>query len=286
MTTFLKATLIALSMTTAAHAADLTLTPYNPGTDGTFPVTSTVIEGPTEVMLIDAQFEKDDAQALLEIIQATGKPLNTIYISAGDPDFYFGLDVIKAAYPDARVLATAETVKHISDSAEGKLAFWGPILGANAPSQVIIPDVIDATELKVDGAVVQITGPDVARNFLWVPSVKTVLGGVALSENQHVWMADTQTPESRQSWRATLDAMLALQPERFIAGHTLGKSSEGADIAEFTRSYVMAFEAEAEKAGNSAALITAMQALYPAFPADRGLEISAKVIKGEMTWPQ
>ena len=286
MNTFLKGAMAVLVSSTAVTAADLTLTPFNPGENGIFPVTSTVVEGPTEVLLVDAQFEKDDAQELLKRVQATGKPLTLIYISHADPDFYFGLDVIKAAYPEAKVVATPETVGHIRESVEGKVGFWGPILGDNAPDSVILPDALDGRELTVDGTPIQIAGPDAHRTFLWVPSEKTILGGVNLFENMHAWMADTQTAESRQLWRATFDEMLALRPERVIPGHTLGESSESTDIVAFTRGYVAAFEAEADKAANSDALIAAMQALYPDFAVNDTLGISAKVLKGEMKWPQ
>ncbi|MGR6871542.1 hypothetical protein ACU6U9_04380 [Pseudomonas sp. HK3] len=49
------------------------------------------------------------------MIEASGKTLATIYISHGDPDFYFGLDVFNAAFPDARIVATAVTVEKIKN---------------------------------------------------------------------------------------------------------------------------------------------------------------------------
>ncbi len=31
------------------------------------------------------------------------------------------------------------------------------------------------------------------RSYVWVPSLSAVMGGVLVSENIHVWLADTQT---------------------------------------------------------------------------------------------
>lgn len=42
----------------AAHAKPLTLDIYNPGSDAIFPVTSVLIAGEKELILVDAQFEK------------------------------------------------------------------------------------------------------------------------------------------------------------------------------------------------------------------------------------
>lgn len=79
-----------------AHA--LSMEVFNPGEKSIFPVSSEIISGKHEVALIDAQFQRDDAEELVKKIKATGKKLTTVYISHSDPDFYFGLDVIKAAF--------------------------------------------------------------------------------------------------------------------------------------------------------------------------------------------
>lgn len=97
-----------------------------------FPVSSEIISGKTEVALIDAQFQRNDAEALVKKIKQSGKKLTTIYISQADPDFYFGLDVITKAFPQAKVLATPQTIEEIEATKDGKMAYWGPILKENA----------------------------------------------------------------------------------------------------------------------------------------------------------
>ncbi len=278
----------AMMITTAALAADLKITHFTPGEGSLFPVSSNLIEGPNEVLLIDAQFEKDDAEQLVGMIKATGKPLTTVFISHKDPDFYFGLDTIRAAYPDVKIVATPETVKGIEKTIQLKYDFWGPILDENAPTELIIPDVLEGDSLTVDGETLQVVGlegHDPAHTFLWAPTEKTVLGGVVLYENVHVWLADNQTPESRDNWRATLDQITALNAERIIPGHLIGKSAEDESIVDFTREYVAAFEAASEKAENSTALVAAMQKAYPDFENVGDLELSAQVIEGERSWP-
>lgn len=281
-------TTAAILLSTAALAADLNITHFTPNEGSLFPVSSNVIEGPNEVLLVDAQFEKDDAEQLVEMIQATGKPLTTVFISHKDPDFYFGLDTIRTAYPDVKIVATPETVRGIEKTIQLKYDFWGPILEANAPSELIVPDVLEGDSLTVDGETIQVIGldgHDPAHTFLWAPSEKTVLGGVVLYEYVHVWLADNQTPQSRDSWRMTLDQITALNPERIIPGHVAGKSAEDASIIDFTKDYVAAFEAAAEKAENSVELVAAMQEAYPDFKNVGDLELSAQFITGERSWP-
>lgn len=52
----------------------------------------------------------------------------------------------------------------------------------------------------------------------------------------------------------------------------------------YTRAYLQRFEAELEKAPDSAALIDAMKRLYPDAGLDIALDIGAKVNKGELKW--
>jgi glyoxylase-like metal-dependent hydrolase (beta-lactamase superfamily II) len=112
---------------------------YNPGAKSMFPVSSEIVTGQTDAVLIDAQFQRNDAEALVQKIKATGKKLTTVYISHSDPDYYFGLDVIQAAFPDAKIVATPQTVAAIQASKDGKLAHWGPILKDNAPKALVVP---------------------------------------------------------------------------------------------------------------------------------------------------
>ena len=128
--------LTVLGIVPVAGGADgLKLEVYNPDVKSIFPYSSEIVSGKTEVVLIDAQFQRNDAEVLVQKIKATGKKLTTVYISHSDPDYYFGLDVIRVAFPDARIVATAQTVAAIRASKDRKLAYWGPILKGNAPRE-------------------------------------------------------------------------------------------------------------------------------------------------------
>lgn len=274
----------------AAHAAQpLRLEVYNPGEKAIFPVTSAILSGEREAVLIDAQFQRNDAEALVAKLKAGGKKLSTIFISHGDPDYYFGLDVIQAAFPEARILATPQTVAHIKESMNGKLAYWGPILKDNAPQKLVLPEVFEGDRLQLEGRSIEIKGlkgPSPERSYLWIPSLKTVAGGVVVSSGIHVWVADTQTPASRKNWQATLNSIAALKPAAVVPGHYLGEAPKGLGAVRYTGEYLQAFEAEAARATDAAALVEAMKSRYPQAGEPASLTLSAKVIKGEMKWPQ
>jgi glyoxylase-like metal-dependent hydrolase (beta-lactamase superfamily II) len=270
-------------------ATPLQLEVYNPGSQGIFPVTSTLISGKRDMILVDAQFQRQDAQALVDKIKASGKRLKAIYVSQADPDFYFGLGLLHAAFPDTPILATPQTIAIIRAQMDGKLAYWGPILKDQAPTSLVLPTPLQGNTLHLEGQPLRIMSLDGAapeRSYLWIPALRTVAGGVVVSSGEHVWMADTQTPAARQAWLASLREIEALKPRRVIPGHYLGPVPQGLEAVRFTADYIKRFETEAAQAADAQALNQAMQRAYPAFAPGAGLEISSKVIKGEMKWPQ
>jgi glyoxylase-like metal-dependent hydrolase (beta-lactamase superfamily II) len=270
-----------------AVSQPLTTEVYNPGEKAIFAVASVLVSGKRDALLIDAQFSTLDAQNLVKLIQAAGKQLTTVYISHGDPDFYFGLETIKEAFPAVKILATPQTIAHIQETSAGKLAYWGPILAEGAPKQVIVPEPLEG-DLELEGQslrVIGLDGPTPERTFVWIPSIKTVVGGVPVVAGEHVWMADTQTAQSHADWLATLAKIESLQPVRVIPGHFAPGAEQDLPAVRFTADYIKAYDEEAPKAKSSAELIAAMKGRYPTLSAPSSLEISAKVTKGEMKWP-
>jgi glyoxylase-like metal-dependent hydrolase (beta-lactamase superfamily II) len=107
--------------------------------------------------------------------------------------------------------------------------------------------MIDGNEIKI--IVFNCHGP--AHAFAWIASDKTVLCGVVLSENMHLWMADNQTSESRMAWIKTLENMIDLKPNRVIAGHVLGDAKRNIDVVHATKNYVSGFD-DSDKKSDSA----------------------------------
>ena len=269
----------------SALAQPLTLDTYNPREAAVFPVSSTLISGERDAILVDAQFSNAEAQALVERIRASGKRLTSIFISHGDPDFYFGLDVLTRAYPEARVLATPATVAYIEKTRAPKLAYWGPILKDNAPARTLVPEALPGNVLELEGQRIEVIGHDPQHTSLWIPANKAVVGGVLTSANIHLWVADAQSAEARQRWLKSLDELAALQPATLVPGHYLGEPAMNLADLRFTRDYLLALEQELSQTRDSQALIAAMKARFPELQDDSSLELSAKVLKGEMQWP-
>jgi len=272
--------------TSAAQAAKLSLKPYHADANG-FSVSSVIVTGEKEAILIDAQFTQADAYRVAADILATGKKLTTIFVSQGDPDYYFGLEALKKVFPDVKIYAKQSTINHIKETLPKKMEIWGPKLGANGPKNPIVPEVLPGNSLELEGEKLEVInlGNEAYSSYtIYIPSLKAIVGGVVVFGDMHLWTADTQTKESRQGWIKMLDKISALKPEVVIPGHS--KVGIKFDISQvnFTRNYLNTFEKELPKAKDSAALISAMKKKYPGAIGDSLLELGAKVNKGEMKW--
>ncbi len=289
LSTFLKTTAAAIAMSwgVASNAADAPLELDVYQADGkSFYVSSVLVKGETEAVLIDAQFTLADAHQVVAKILRSGKKLTSVYVSHGDPDYYFGLEVIKQAFPDVKVYATPETLKYIRTSVDKKLKFWGPKLGANGPTNVVMPELLPGDSLSVDGHKLNVMGLEShpERTFVWIPSIKSVVGGVPVYGNVHLWIADAGTKAQRNQWISILDEITELKPEVVIPGHATADAAKNLRSVNFTRDYLKAYEVALEKADDSQSLIKAINKKYPNAVLPIALEIGAKVATGEMTW--
>lgn len=255
---------------------------YNPGEQAIFPVSSTIFYNQYESMLIDAQFSAKDAQNVVELIQKSGKPLTLVYISHSDPDFYFGLETILKAYPNANVVATPETVERIKNTATDKIIYWRSVLGKKeVPSRIIIPNALTNNEIHFGKDTFEIKGNDSNRTYLWLPPHKIIVGGSLLSNNMHVWTADAKTAQQRLSWVNTIIDMQNLQPEIVLPGHYLGEEPKSIESLEFTRQYLKAFDYVLRHNNSSNKVIDKMKKLYPNLGGAINLNMSTKIILGK-----
>lgn len=254
---------------------------------GSFHVNAVVVSGPTEALVIDTGFTRADALRVAAQVLDSGKVLKTILVSNADPDYYFGAEVLKEIFPSAQVVATPAVRAKIEAKLAGKVAFWSPKMGANAPRHPVLPVDLATRTLTVDGQAVELRGTEgllAHRPYVWIPSIKAIVGNIGVFGQLHVWTADTQQPAERQAWLAQLDEMQALQPALVVPGHMAAGTALDASAIAYTRGYLQRFEAELAKASSGAELVKAMQAAYPQAGLGIALDIGAKVNKGEMKW--
>ena len=268
----------------STFAATLQLDIYNPQDKAIFPVSSTLVSGPKEAILFDAQFSTKDGEQLVQLIRASGKTLKAIVITSGDPDFYFGLQPIVNAFPQVKVLATPQVVDHIRATKEAKLQFWGPQMKDGAPTSLTVPQATTQTQFTVDGETLELRHANDYAAYIWIPANRAIIGGTGVASGIHVWTADTQSEEQRSTWRNVLSEMQSLQPTQVVPGHYIGERPTGDKAIRFTQDYLQSFEQVLGAKKGSDYVIKTMTAAWPGLADASSLELSAKVNSGEMKW--
>lgn len=235
------------SSAAAATAAPLTATVYTASPNG-FLVDSTLVAGDKDAVLIDAQFDLADAHRLVAQILESKKTLAAVYITHFHPDHYFGLTVVKQAFPKAKLYASAATVAEIKKTRAAKVKQWGGMYAGLIPTDPVVPEVLGGKDpkLTIEGQTLEIhqsvqgDAPD--NSYVWIPSTKTLVAGDIVFHGVHVWTAETD-PAARKAWIATLDQLAALGATTVIPGHRDPKSANDASAIAQTKAYLQAFDA-------------------------------------------
>src|ERR1700721_2884101 len=90
------------------------------------PISSTLISGERDAVLVDAPITVEQARALANWVVASGKNLTTIYATHGHGDHFFGTSTVLERFPSARFVARPDVIKVMRQQAStGCLAtFW------------------------------------------------------------------------------------------------------------------------------------------------------------------
>jgi glyoxylase-like metal-dependent hydrolase (beta-lactamase superfamily II) len=248
--------------------------------DDQFWVNSVIIEGANEVMLVDAQLTKTNAERVLQQIEETKKPLSIIYITHEHADHFLGLEVFKEAYPRVRIIANSAVVDRISKVYQEKLAKWKQLLGAAATSRVITIEKFEGNFIKFEGSEIEvpknIQGDTDENTMLWIPGQGILIAGDVVFHNMHVYTAETDS-DSRAKWLNSLNKIRELKPSVVIPGHSkVGASLDASTAVDFTENYLLAFDEELKEAKDPDSLINAMKRRFPSADLLLAIERGAK----------
>jgi glyoxylase-like metal-dependent hydrolase (beta-lactamase superfamily II) len=242
-------------------------------------VNSTLVYGEKDAILIDAQFRLSDAHRLVAAILESKKNLTTVFVTHPHPDHYFGLVVIRQAFPNAKFVALPKCVDGIKASWEGRVKAWKPQYGDNIPSNPIIPDALEGTTLTLEGETLQIFGPlqgDSAgdNSYVWIPSLKAVVGGDTLFSGAHFVFAP-MPPAQKKDWMNTVDQMAALKPEIVVPGHQIAGAPNDASVLAFMKKYMQDSDEAQASSKTADEFRSKMKSLYPNLGIDGLLNVSA-----------
>jgi glyoxylase-like metal-dependent hydrolase (beta-lactamase superfamily II) len=248
------------------------------------PISSTLISGKRDAVLVDTAITIDQNQKLVEWIAASGKNLTTIYATHGHGDHFFGVNTIQKRFPKARLVATREVIAVMQKQASAPVvnAYW----------KTRFPGQIDATlgvadELK--GGVVELEGEQLvsvslghtdteSTTCLHAPSIGLAVCGDAVYNDVHLHLGESNA-EGRKEWIAALDKVESLNPVAVIAGHKRPGAPDTPNSIEETRKYIRDFGRIAANTETASELYEQMLAIYPDRVNPAILWYSARAVK-------
>jgi glyoxylase-like metal-dependent hydrolase (beta-lactamase superfamily II) len=241
-----------------------------------FLVTSTLVSGAHEAVLIDAQFTLADAKNVVARIQASGKKLTTVYVTHSHPDHYFGFVAIKEAFPDAKLVALPATVAEIEKTWQDKVKQWQPLYKDGITDHPLVPEPLAGNSLELEGQKLEIVGGlqgDEAENsYVWIPSLSTVVTGDIVYDQVFPWTAET-SPEARVAWQGTLDKLAALGAKAVVPGHQKPEQKQDPKNLQFTQGYLKAYDTALASSKTPEQLQSKVKAQYP----DAALDVILKI---------
>jgi len=256
--------------------------------DDQFWVNSVIIEGEHEVMLVDAQLTKTNAERVLEEIQKTKKPLSIIYITHEHADHFLGLEVFRNAYPRARIIANSAVVDRINRVYQEKIDKWKQLLGSAATSHVVAIEKFDGDSIKFESSEIEVIknvqGDTDQNTMLWIPEQRILITGDVVFNNMHVYTAETNT-QARGHWLNSLNKIRELKPSVVIPGHSkVGAPLDASIAVDFTENYLLVFDEELKKAKDPDSLMNAMRERFPSADLLLAIERGAKAnVKSQQT---
>ncbi|HEY1571977.1 MAG TPA: MBL fold metallo-hydrolase [Pseudonocardiaceae bacterium] len=206
------------------------------------PLSTTLVYGPTEALLVDPPVTRDQGAAVATWAQRTGRTVTTVYITHQHGDHWYATTEITAAFPGARVVATQGTVDgmHAFNPGGRRPPLWDSILPDQIGDTPVLAEPVSG-ELTVDGHPVlpiEMGHSDTdASTVLHVPSLDLVVAGDVIYNHVHQYLAESGDGGLDQ-WLAAVDRIAALHPKAVVAGHKDPARDDDPSIVGDTRRYL------------------------------------------------
>ncbi|MGA2420630.1 MAG: MBL fold metallo-hydrolase [Candidatus Acidiferrum sp.] len=237
------------------------------------PITSSLIFGEHDAVLVDAMMTVAEAEALADWVALHNRNLETIYITHAHFDHFYGLGILLERFPGARAIATRKTLNAMQSS------FTPPIerlarkcFPGQLPTKLVAPEAYEHETFALEGhdlRIIEQGHTDSAdTTSLHVPSLGLVVAGDVVYNQCRMYVGDT-TPESRKNWIAALDRLAALNPTMVVAGHKKPGAPDSPSAIQDTKRYLQDFDRLQKTTTSDQQLFDQMTELYPHWAANQ-----------------
>jgi glyoxylase-like metal-dependent hydrolase (beta-lactamase superfamily II) len=231
------------------------------------PVTSTLIYGEHDAVLVDPPFTYEQVSGVLDWIERSGKNVTAVYATHGHGDHWFGTELLLQRFPGAVAYATAGTIVMMHKQAtEGRAQMWDVDFPGQIPPSPVVYQPIPADGVKLEGQ--QLLAVEVGHTdtddttVLHVPSIGLVVAGDVAYNGVHQYLLES-SHGGVEAWLAALDKVAELQPSAVVAGHKNKDLLDDPAIIGQTRDYLLNARRLLAERPSPQDYFDQMTALYP-----------------------
>jgi glyoxylase-like metal-dependent hydrolase (beta-lactamase superfamily II) len=249
------------------------------------PISSTLISGRRDAVLVDTFLTVKQNRKLVEWIEKSGKNLTTIYATHGHGDHFFGVKAIRERFPNARFVALRDVITVMRRQVSSAVldSVWNPRFAGQIDANPAIAE-------QLEGTIIELEGEELVSVPLWhtdtdnttclhVPSIGLVAADDAAYNDVHVYLAESNA-DTRKEWISALDTIESLKPRTVVAGHKRPGRADAPSVVAETRQYIRDFDRIAADTRTAKDLYNEMLALYPDRVNPGALWSSARGVKG------
>jgi glyoxylase-like metal-dependent hydrolase (beta-lactamase superfamily II) len=208
------------------------------------PITSTLILGSHDAVLVDPPLTNSQAADVGDWIESSGRRLRQIYITHGHGDHWFGAIPLLKRFPAVTVRATEGTKAHMAsqNAEEFRATFWDKVFPGQLPSGEVDVEVVDDRGFELEGVglrPIEVGHTDTdATTMLSVPEIGLLVAGDVVYNGVHQYLAESNGSAGIDDWLAALDVAEALRPAAVVAGHKNPGASDNPSQIQATRQYL------------------------------------------------
>jgi len=229
-------------------------------------VDSHLIVGTKEAVLVDGQLFKADALKVIDLVKASGKTLTTVFLTHAHPDHYLGLETIRLAFPQAKIVTTAAVLTEFKAKAPGTFAYLKGMLTTQIADALAMPEALTGKTITLDGQEIAVieaphAGESESAAALVLPGKKALIAGDLVYHDIHLVLAECEW----QGWLDNLTSLKAMGFETIYPGHG-GKTDMA--VLDADAEYIKAVIPIMDGAATADAAKTAIKQKYAKYGSD------------------
>lgn len=206
------------------------------------PISSTLIYGTTDAVLVDPPLTRDQTTLVAAWITQSGKHLKYIYSTHGHGDHWAGTGELVKCFPGVTVYATPGTILRMQKWATEGRVKWDKERPGQIPETPVLAQPIPNNEFLLEGSVLRAI--DVGHSdtddstVLYAPSIGLVVAGDVAYNGVHQYLVESGNGGLEQ-WLQAIDRVEALKPKAVVAGHKNKNLPDAPAILDQTRQYLL-----------------------------------------------